>query len=513
MTDITLSFFTTTPTATLIQLGVNDGDYAILEISDGLIQFRYNLGSGERLLVIKNRRVDDDIFHNVSLSRRAYSADLVLDTMYIATESAVIATSDPTNDVLLDIASDMVYLGASVSRSQVTGYFVGCIRSMMLNGHDLPANGETYVYQAMPSNGRLVEPCNKLDREIDEEPTSFFDIFNTLYILCGVVLVGLIVISCVSVICCKCIHHCYVRRKGKLEIQNRSNTSANSFWFASRNPQSSVRLPTSQSGIQCSNSFEPVDLSPQISFSQNRSSTPSLEPPAIAAAAQLYSPPKKVTVQQPMPSPVRPIHHLDPMTGMPIHQRTPSNISDSSTEPVSNTELKRYIVSKKEFADRVMHEMSYDEVHIFGESEAEGTYESLGSVGSLYDIINMSNDEDEPRMVKMEVTRVKTKKCTAHVDVGKSLVSSEKTAPQASSSKFVLSKKKKSPSAGASKRQKNPMKQSNLQDTEKILSYTDYDYTDGKLAQELQSLSKKPSKLTGETASASPLSIHETWLV
>ena len=496
----------------LLQLGISDGDYAILEVINGLIQFRYNLGNGERLLIIQNRRVDDDTLHNVSLTRRAYSAELVLDTIYIVTESVPIATAYPYNDILLDIASDMVYLGASVSRSRATGYFVGCIQGMTLNGHDLPANGETEIYQAMPSNGRLVEPCS--NREKNADPTSFFDIFDTFYIMCGVVLVGLFVISCASITCCKCLHYCYIRKRRKLEIRNRSNSSANSFRFSSGNRQYS--LAQSPSGFRYSNSFEPVEVSPQLSLHQCRSSTPSLEP---ATFTQQPSSLEIVPTEQRMPSPVHPVCYLDPMTGMPIHhQRAQSNSSESittaTTEPLSNSEMKQYILSKKAFADTLTNEMSYDEVHVF----SEDSYEPRGSIGSLHDIINIPGDKDEPRarLVKMEISSITFNNQKRTVCIEKPLLEKKTTD---SSPMSVLSKKKKRkppvpPPNGAAPRihrLKSALKPSNLQDTENLLSYNDD--TDGKLAQELRSLSKKPSKLTGETASASPLSIHETLMV
>ena len=54
-------------------------DYSILEIANGKLQYRFNFGSGEGLVTLNDKFVNDGDWHEVKLERHGNSAEIAVD--------------------------------------------------------------------------------------------------------------------------------------------------------------------------------------------------------------------------------------------------------------------------------------------------------------------------------------------------------------------------------------------------------------------------------------------------
>ncbi|NP_001161532.1 FAT tumor suppressor-like protein [Saccoglossus kowalevskii] len=128
-----------------IMYGTGDYDYSILEIENGLLQYRFQCGSGEGLVQIV-QKIDDGQWHDVSVHRRGNSAKLVLDNQYVENGDA------PGDKRELNL--DDIFFGAEVEsdarrrRDPISQYgsisngLDGCMSNLNLNGERLPTSGD-----------------------------------------------------------------------------------------------------------------------------------------------------------------------------------------------------------------------------------------------------------------------------------------------------------------------------------------------------------------------------------
>nr|XP_042897100.1 fat-like cadherin-related tumor suppressor homolog isoform X1 [Parasteatoda tepidariorum] len=123
-------------------------DYFILEIKNGLIQYRFDCGSGEGKLRIDQFKVNDGNWHKVRVERRGKTAELILDKRLRAS-----GKSHGSHEVL-NLDGNDVYFGAEV-RTKLEGLnfedirmgFNGCMDDIQIDGIVLPlhVNGNTAV--------------------------------------------------------------------------------------------------------------------------------------------------------------------------------------------------------------------------------------------------------------------------------------------------------------------------------------------------------------------------------
>ena len=107
---------------------------------DGVLQYRFDCGSGEGLVRLNAKRVDDGNWHTVSVERRGKQAEIILDNKYNAQSNA-----PGTNDVL-NLDTNIIYVGAeSDGQSGARRGFIGCIRLLKLNSVLLPYSGSSSV--------------------------------------------------------------------------------------------------------------------------------------------------------------------------------------------------------------------------------------------------------------------------------------------------------------------------------------------------------------------------------
>ena len=358
--------------------------------------FQLNLGGGVVTSQINTVTVNNGSFHDILFTRRGTTAELLLDNMYISRS----VTSD--SEMLLDILHNEIYIGAFVLQSTHSNGYQGCIYGIKLDNNDMPVNGANEAFIATSSNGEPIQPCTTMN----SNTPSFFAIFESLYILVGVVLAGLLILSCTFVILCKCTHYCYTKQKGSFPVQERTQ-------FIDTN--SSIETPRlyryqgSGYGLQPTNSFEQLNVSEEHELhTYSPDATLTRSQAFRSSKRQLISSPQRPKLFSKIPkkqqSPTKPIQRLDPMTGMPIyddHQRRPSSVATTSS---SDEDIEQYIKRKVEEINAQIADEGYDEVHVYNE---EGPFVPIDSIGSLYDIVTQAEEdeeeEEEVRIVKMEI--------------------------------------------------------------------------------------------------------------
>nr|XP_037285827.1 fat-like cadherin-related tumor suppressor homolog [Rhipicephalus microplus] len=115
------------PVGTLLHIS-GPRDYAILEVSGGYVQYRFDCGSGEGLVHVAGRRVDDGIWHALHLEHRGGSAQVAVDAHYKGSGSA------PGPHDVLNLEGHELHLGGAPA---VMG-LVGCLDDARVGGLPLP---------------------------------------------------------------------------------------------------------------------------------------------------------------------------------------------------------------------------------------------------------------------------------------------------------------------------------------------------------------------------------------
>lgn len=409
----------------------------MLQIADGYLQFRFNLGSGEAIARQTTIQVNDDKTHTVTIERREKAVTLVIDDSYVAR-----ATS-PGESTTLDIQNDRVYVGANVDEDGTANRgFSGCIIGVKINHRDLPVSGSTKYYIASPSSG--VETGCTFD---PPEKGGAFPTVPTIAAGTAVFLIVFIVLP-ISIIICIGGKYFYRKRKGNYNPQTPRTTIRSPTFNWQPAPQMKTTAESSRSLIStqpsqplASDSFVLQDLNqsfdegPPTAEHHFRTPEQSPERPTrqdhrrgiqrLEQQQQLrpeeqqrqmreqrqQSPPlhrtraDAIAVQPPaVPKPQTQLSNEGPSTSAPqprlapSHTRSPSGhqsvmtIMTSATEATSvfdDTEVGKYVLKRIEAANEDLKTLQKDEFIQFKE---EGGFEPLGSVGSLYDILREADE-------------------------------------------------------------------------------------------------------------------------
>ncbi|XP_066592660.1 fat-like cadherin-related tumor suppressor homolog isoform X2 [Prorops nasuta] len=114
-------------------------DYNILEVVNGVVQYKFDLGSGEGLVRVSSVYVSDGQWHEIQLERESNSARLVVDGKHVAHGSA------PGINDILNLQSDDLYLGAEVKQHpSILGFedvqrgFLGCMDDVRIAKVSVP---------------------------------------------------------------------------------------------------------------------------------------------------------------------------------------------------------------------------------------------------------------------------------------------------------------------------------------------------------------------------------------
>ncbi|KAH8379347.1 hypothetical protein KR009_004338 [Drosophila setifemur] len=114
-------------------------DYNILEIINGAVQYRFDLGSGEGVISVSSVYISDGEWHVISLERSLNSAKLMVDNKHVSHGSA------PGVNGILNIQANDIFVGAEVRpHPSIIGYediqrgFIGCMANIKIAKESLP---------------------------------------------------------------------------------------------------------------------------------------------------------------------------------------------------------------------------------------------------------------------------------------------------------------------------------------------------------------------------------------
>ena len=117
-------------------------NFLVFQIFNGILQYRFNCGSGEGTVVIP-LLVSDGKWHTILVERHGKIAELILDDKYSS-----MAKSPGTNDIL-DLRTNHVYFGAEVEIyngfDDIRHGFEGCMENIRLYNMRLPLDGSNAV--------------------------------------------------------------------------------------------------------------------------------------------------------------------------------------------------------------------------------------------------------------------------------------------------------------------------------------------------------------------------------
>ncbi|XP_076257504.1 FAT atypical cadherin kugelei isoform X3 [Rhynchophorus ferrugineus] len=145
--SLSLRIRTVQPTGNLMY-AAGKVDYNILEIVNGGIQYRFELGSGEGIVRVSDVYVSDGSWHEIKLERDRNNAKITIDGIYTAQGSA------PGVSDVLNLQSDEMYLGAEVHQHpSILGFedvqkgFTGCMDDIRISRVSVPLHksGENSV--------------------------------------------------------------------------------------------------------------------------------------------------------------------------------------------------------------------------------------------------------------------------------------------------------------------------------------------------------------------------------
>ncbi|KNC25725.1 putative Fat-like cadherin-related tumor suppressor [Lucilia cuprina] len=114
-------------------------DYNIIEILNGALQYRFDLGSGEGLVVVSSVNISDGAWHTIKLERILNTAKVVVDSKHFSQGSA------PGVNIILNLQTNDFFVGAEVKpHHTIIGYedihrgFIGCMTDLRIGNEMLP---------------------------------------------------------------------------------------------------------------------------------------------------------------------------------------------------------------------------------------------------------------------------------------------------------------------------------------------------------------------------------------
>ncbi|EDW19762.2 fat-like cadherin-related tumor suppressor homolog isoform X3 [Drosophila mojavensis] len=114
-------------------------DYNVLELVNGAVRYKFDLGSGEGVVSVSSIYISDGAWHTITLERTLSSAKLIVDNKHVSQGSA------PGVNGILNIQSNDIFVGAEVRpHPSIIGYediqrgFIGCMANIKIAMEPLP---------------------------------------------------------------------------------------------------------------------------------------------------------------------------------------------------------------------------------------------------------------------------------------------------------------------------------------------------------------------------------------
>ncbi|OQR72387.1 fat cadherin-related tumor suppressor-like, partial [Tropilaelaps mercedesae] len=111
-------------------------DYAVLEVHNGKVQFRFDCGSGEGLVRVSHKTITDGRWHHVIVERRGNFARVSVDRKWEAS-----GVSPGSHDILNLDQRNSLFIGAALvgsARDEMRRGFFGCMDDVKVNSVSLP---------------------------------------------------------------------------------------------------------------------------------------------------------------------------------------------------------------------------------------------------------------------------------------------------------------------------------------------------------------------------------------
>lgn len=111
-------------------------DYAVLEVHNGKVQFRFDCGSGEGLVRVSHKTITDGRWHHIILERRGNFARVSVDRKWEAS-----GVSPGSHDILNLDKRNQLFIGAALvgaARDEMRRGFFGCMDDIKVNSVSLP---------------------------------------------------------------------------------------------------------------------------------------------------------------------------------------------------------------------------------------------------------------------------------------------------------------------------------------------------------------------------------------
>ena len=414
-----------------------------IQVVAGHLQFRYNLGEGEAILMIKSTNINDLRFHNVLLSRTEQSVQLLVDGMFVN------RTISPGSAPTLDILSDHFYVGAriNVRDGSLSNGLQGCVVGLRLDRKEVPVGGENAHFTTLKISNGVQNGCPI--GTLFETPQSDTSVYTGL----SVILVSLCITSFIFVMICVFIQwrrerhrmHTYnpPSREGSRRRSNRRSSGDRE--FAWHQPPTYRRTLDSPQGDYRSTPRSEHQSFPMISTSPTQTlefDTKSCHPPPYpvtdvstnpVAAETAFNANASFRERMDSISSSRRRHRLPPIqedfsavsqpnpgyreaspqvnhhethdgpapskttAGQPSrHTRSPSagvisvansvgtDLSDVTMNTSIEGDVEKYVQKRREVANSIIEELNIDTMTHYKD---EGPYEPLGSIGSLYNFV------------------------------------------------------------------------------------------------------------------------------
>ncbi|XP_051903109.1 neurexin-2-like isoform X17 [Hippocampus zosterae] len=170
--EITLSFRTLQRNGLLLHTG-KSGDYVNLSLRDGALWLVINLGSGafEALVEPANGKFNDDIWHDVRVTRNLRQVTILVD--------GILTTTGYTQEDYTMLGSDdLFYIGGSVDTAELPGSpvsnnFMGCLKDVVYKNNEFRLELSRLAEQRDPKisiHGDLTFSCESVEAL---EPVTF----------------------------------------------------------------------------------------------------------------------------------------------------------------------------------------------------------------------------------------------------------------------------------------------------------------------------------------------------
>ncbi|XP_058985182.1 fat-like cadherin-related tumor suppressor homolog isoform X2 [Musca domestica] len=142
-------------------------DYSIIEIVNGVVQYRFDLGSGEGVVAVTSINISDGEWHSIKLERVLNTAKLVVDNKHTS------QSNSPGINSILNLDKNEIFVGAKViPHHTIVGYediqrgFIGCLADIKVGHETLPlhivAGGNTVAALRFTNVEFLCDPSKVL---------------------------------------------------------------------------------------------------------------------------------------------------------------------------------------------------------------------------------------------------------------------------------------------------------------------------------------------------------------